>query len=175
MHCLVLAGGRLRNASSGPALAGPPRQGKLTTGRLTGRDEGGPVPPSLVRSSSTTADRRAGLSQPGPPSSIAVRTRGCSRGGAPSSTLAAASRLAPFFCRVGPRYLRSVSLTAPLKRVSGQTQDVCRRWGGDHEISNSSRLSGVGVLRFIRGAGRSAASASPSAICPASETRGGHL
>ena len=41
--CLVLAGGRLRNASSGPALARPPRQGKHTTSRprqtcSTGRD-----------------------------------------------------------------------------------------------------------------------------------------
>jgi hypothetical protein len=38
-HCLVLAGGRLRTASSGPALAGPPT-GKAATGRLTCRDEG---------------------------------------------------------------------------------------------------------------------------------------
>ena len=55
-HCLVLAGGRLLNAASGPALAHAPRHGGLTTGRLTGRDEGRPVPPSLLRLSSATVD-----------------------------------------------------------------------------------------------------------------------
>ena len=39
-HCVVLPGGRLRNVSSGPALAHAPPPGGLTTGRLTGRDKG---------------------------------------------------------------------------------------------------------------------------------------
>jgi hypothetical protein len=52
-HCLVLTGGRLRNVSSRPALAHTPRQGGLTTGRLTGRDEGD-------RSCDPRADGRAG-------------------------------------------------------------------------------------------------------------------